>query len=112
MPANISSLVTLTVVVIDSNANVTAILSSGFQGSTGLTVTYGIMLNCDANTVMSAISMAGDTLEVVLTSLQPNSTYCYSIYLTQGDLLFKVVVGVFRSGYFMFIYHQLFELGF
>ena len=91
VPFNISSLVTLTVVVVDSNAIVSA---SGSQGSTGLTVTYGITPNCDANTVM------GDTLEVILTSLQPNSSYCYSIYLTQGALLFKVV-GVFRSGYFV-----------
>ncbi|XP_064397779.1 uncharacterized protein LOC135344489 isoform X2 [Halichondria panicea] len=102
LPFNIlSSLATLTVVVIDSNANVTANLSSGFRGSTGLTVTYGITPNTDANTVMSANNgMAGDTLEVILTSLQPNLTYCYSIYLTQGVLLFKVV-GVFRSGYFV-----------
>ncbi len=75
-------------------------LSSGFQGSTGLTVTYGIMPNCDANTVMSANNgMAEDTLKVILTSLQSISTYCYSIYLTQGELSFKVV-GVFRSGDF------------
>ena len=103
VPFNIilSSLVTLTVVVIDSNANVTANLSSGFRGSTGLTVTYGITPNCDANTVMSANNgMAGDTLEIILSSLQPNLTYCYSIYLTQGELLFKMV-GVFRSGYFV-----------
>ena len=99
MPASISSLVTLTVVVIDSNANVSANLSSGFQGSAGLTVIYGITPNCDANTVISAIGMAGDSLKVVLTSLQPNSTYCYSIYLTQGTLSFKAV-GVFSSGDF------------
>ena len=78
VPIAISSLVTLTVVVIDSNANVSANVSSGFQGSTGLTVTYGITPNCNANTVMSANGMAEDTLEVVLTSLQPNSSYCYS----------------------------------
>ena len=52
VPIAISSLVTLTVVVIDSNANVSANVSSGFQGSTGLTVTYGITPNCNANTVM------------------------------------------------------------
>ena len=97
-PFNISSLVTLTVVVVDSNANVSANLSSGFQGSTGLTVTYGITPNCDANTVMSANNgMAGDTLEVTLASLQPNLTYCYHIYFNQGELLFKVM-GMFRSG--------------
>ena len=100
-PVNISSLVTLTVVVIDSNANVSANVSSGFQGSTGLTVTYGITPNCDANTVMSADNdMVGDTLEVVLTSLQPDLTYCYSVYFNQGELLFKVV-GMFRSGDFV-----------
>ncbi len=97
MPVNISSLVTLTVVVIDSNANVSARLSSGFQGSTGLTVTYGITPNCDANTMMTANGMAGDTLKVVLASLQPDLTYCYSIYFNQRVLSFKVV-GVFRSG--------------
>ena len=75
---------TLTVDVMDSNATVSANLSSGFQGSTGLTVMYGITPNCDANTVMSTNGMAGDTLEVVLTSLQPDSTYCYSIYFNQG----------------------------
>ena len=66
-------------------------------------MTYGITPNCDANTVMSANNgMAGDTLKVVLTSLQPNSTYCYSIYMyfNQGELLFKVV-GMFRSGDFV-----------
>ncbi len=98
MPVSISSLVTLTVVVMDSNANVSASLSSGFQGSTGLTVTYGIMPNCDANTMISANNgMAEDTLEVALASLQPNLIYCYSIYFNQGELLFKVV-GMFRSG--------------
>ncbi|XP_064393598.1 uncharacterized protein LOC135341050 isoform X2 [Halichondria panicea] len=96
VPVNISSLVTLTVVVIDSNANVSARLSSGFQGSTGLTVTYGITPNCDANTMMTANGMAGDTLKVVLASLQPDLTYCYSIYFNQRVLSFKVV-GVFRS---------------
>ena len=100
MPASISSLVTSIVVVIDSNATVSARLSSGFQGSTGLTVTYGITPNCDANTVISANNgMAGDTLEVVLTSLQPDFAYCYSIYFNQGVLSFKVV-GVLRSGAF------------
>ncbi|XP_064397731.1 uncharacterized protein LOC135344450 [Halichondria panicea] len=93
VPVSISSLVTLTVVVKDSNATVSARLSSGFQGSTGLTVTYGIMSNCDANTVISANGTAGDTLEVILTSLQP---YCYSIYFNQGVLSFKVT-GVLRS---------------
>ncbi len=98
MPASISSLVTLAVVVIDSNATVSANVSSGFQGSTGLTVTHGITPNCDANTVMSANNgMAGDTLEVVLTSLQPNLTYCYSIYFNQGELSFKVM-GALHSG--------------
>ncbi len=63
-------------------------LSSGFQGSTGLTVTYGIMPDCVANTVMSANSMAGDT------SLQPDFT---SIYFNQGVLSFKVM-GMLRSG--------------
>ena len=88
---------TLTVVVIDSSASVFARLSSGFQGSTGLTVTYGIMPDCVANTVMSANGMAGDTLEVFLTSLQPDFAYCYSIYFNQGVLSFKVM-GVLRSG--------------
>ena len=97
MPVSISSLVTLTVVVKDSNATVSARLSSGFQGSTGFTVTYGIMSNCDANTVISANGMAGDTLEVILTSLQSDLTYCYSIYFNQGVLSFKVT-GVLRSG--------------
>ncbi len=91
---------TLTVDVMDSNANVSANLSSGFQGSTGLTVTYGITPNCDANTVMSANNvMAGDTLEVVLTSLQPDSTYCYSNYFNQGVLSLKVT-RMFRSSEF------------
>ncbi len=94
-PVNISSLVTLTVVVVGSKATVSARLSSGFQGSTGFTVTYGITPNCDANTVMSANNgMAGDTLEVILTSLQPNFAYCYSIYFNQS---FKVM-GMFHSG--------------
>ncbi len=97
MPASISSLVTLAVVVIDSNATVSANLSSGFQGSTGLTVIYGITPNCDANTVMSANGTAGETLEVVLTSLQSDFTYCYSIYFNQGELSFKVT-GVLRLG--------------
>ncbi len=88
---------TLKVVVIDLNATVSARLSSGFQGSTGLTVTYGIIPDCVANTVMSANGMAGDTLEVFLTSLQPDFAYCYSIYFNQGVLLFKVI-GVLRSG--------------
>ena len=99
MPASVSSLVTLTVVVIDSSATVSARLSSGFQGSTGLTVTYGIMPDCVTNTAMSANSMAGagDTLEVILTSLQSDFTYCYSIYFNQGVLSFKVM-GMLRSG--------------
>ena len=97
MPVSISSLVTLTVVVKDSNATVSARLSSGFQGSTSLTVTYGIMSNCDANTVISANGMARDTLEVILTSLQPDLTFCYFIYFNQGVLSFKVM-GVLRSG--------------
>ncbi len=56
---------TLTVLVIDSSANVSTRQSSGFQGSTGLTMTYGITPDCDANTLMSAIGMAGDTLKVL-----------------------------------------------
>ncbi len=97
VPASISSLVTSTVVVTDSSTTVSANVSSGFQGSTGLTVIYGIMPNCDANTVMSANnSMAGDTLKVVLTFLQPDLTYCYSIYFNQGVLSLKVM-GVLRS---------------
>ncbi len=82
--------------MLDSNATVSARLSSGFQASTGLTVTYGIMPDCVANTVMSANGMAGDTLEVILTSLQPD--FCYSIYFNQGVLSFKVM-GVLRSGW-------------
>ncbi len=97
MPASVSSLVTLTVVVIDSSATVSARLSSGFQGSTGLTVTYGIMPDCVANTVMSANGMAGDTLGVILKSVQPNFTYCYSIYFNQGVVSFKLM-GMLRSG--------------
>ncbi len=97
MPASVSSLVTLTVVVIDSSATVYARLSSSFQGSTGLTVTYGIMPDCVTNTVMSANGMAGDTLAVNLTSLQTDFTYCYSIYFNQGVLSFKVM-GVLHLG--------------
>ncbi len=76
VPVNISSLVTLTVVVVmDSNATVSANLPNGFQGSTGLTVTYGITPNCDANTVMSANNgVAGDTLELILASLSHDLT--------------------------------------
>ena len=93
MPANFSSLVTLTVVVMDSNATISTNLSSDFQGSTGLTVTYGIMSNCDANTLLSANGMAGGTPKVILTYLQPNLTY---IYCYQGTLSFKVI-GMFHS---------------
>ena len=96
MPANISSLVTLTVVVIGSNVTVSARLSSGFQGSTSLTVTYGIMPNCDANTVMTANGIAGDTLEVVLTSLQPDLTY--SIYECSAQVSLIIIQQVFQVG--------------
>ncbi|XP_064397560.1 uncharacterized protein LOC135344313 isoform X2 [Halichondria panicea] len=96
-PASISSFVTLTVLVVGSSATVSARLTSGFRGLTGLTVIYGITPNCDANTLISANNgMAGDTLDVVLTSLQPNFTYCYSVYFNQGVLSFNVM-GILRS---------------
>ena len=89
---------TLTVLVVGSSATVSARLTSGFRGLTGLTVIYGITPNCDANTLISANNgMAGDTLDVVLTSLQPNFTYCYSVYFNQGVLSFNVM-GILRSG--------------
>ena len=58
MPASISSLMTVTVVIVDSNAIVSAHLPdpSSFQG---LAVTSGV---CSTSTWMSANGMAGDTL--------------------------------------------------
>ncbi len=97
VPAHISSLVTLIAFAMGSNAIVSAFLPSGFQNSTNLIVTYGIMPICDNNTVISANSMANDTLTVTLTSIQPRTKYCYSVVVSQEGLTFEVM-GEFRSG--------------
>ncbi len=86
MPASVSSFVTLTVVV--ECYCVRSSVKWFPRLDRGLTVTYGIMPDCVANTVMSANSMAGDT------SLQPDFT---SIYFNQEVLSFKVM-GMLRSG--------------
>ncbi len=92
VPASISSLVTVTVVIVDSNAIVSAHLPdpSSFQD---LAVTSGV---CNTSTWMSANGMARDTLTVTLTSIQPETNYCYSIHFNQGGLTFDVM-GTFRS---------------
>ncbi|XP_064397682.1 uncharacterized protein LOC135344412 [Halichondria panicea] len=92
LPASISSLVTVTVVIVGSNASVSAHLPdpSSFQD---LAVTAGV---CNTSTWMSANGMARDTLTVTLTSIQPETNYCYSIHFNQGGLTFDVM-GTFRS---------------
>ncbi len=87
--------------VMGSNATLSTELTSSFQGSTSLTVSYGVMPNCDTNTVMSTTSGGtGDTLTVALTSILSEVTYCYIASVVSGPLTLQIT-GVFRTGEFV-----------
>ncbi len=101
VPAIVSSLANVNVAVMGSNAILSTELTTSFQGSTSLTVSYGVMPNCTTNTVLSTTSGgAGDTLTVALTSIISEVTYCYTASVVSGPFTLQIT-GVFRTGVFV-----------
>ena len=91
-------IVSITVSVRESMANISGTLPSTFMGSTSLTVNYTLMSGGEMFSETSpSVGGAEQTLTVILTSLMVGVPYTYSAFVTHGSLLVEVT-GTFSSG--------------
>ncbi len=97
VPVNLSPLVNLVINVTgETSVDISLALSMDFQGSTNLTVDYGICPNRNTfNMISPGSGMANDSVSVTL-AIESDQKYCASIFLNQEGLVFQVFQ-VFQS---------------
>ena len=89
VPNNISSVVSLTVQVMESNATFTLNLLEDFVGATNMTLEYRTGLDV-LNASSSSTASAGGSLSLTLTSLQVGAVYTYSLFFTQDGMMTEI----------------------
>ena len=101
VPVNVAAeIVSVTVTVTQTTANVSGLLRDTFIGTTALTVNCTLMSSGEMFSETSSVGGAGETLSVILTNLQVGVPYTYSVFVTHGSLMVEVT-GTFISGMYV-----------
>ena len=87
---NISSVVLLTVQVIENTTTFTLNLLEGFVGTTDMRVEYRTGGGVVMNATNSSTASAGGSLSLTLTSLQVGAVYTYSLFIIQNGMMTEI----------------------